>query len=40
MSDYRSIRIFVFLLLIRYYEFDVEILYTDRVGWKKHVCIF
>jgi hypothetical protein len=29
-----------FLLLLRYYIFDVKILYTNRVGWKEHVCIF
>jgi hypothetical protein len=26
-----------FLLLLRYYKFDVEILYTDGLGWKEHV---
>jgi hypothetical protein len=29
--------ILFFLLLLRYYEFYVKILYIDRVGWKEHV---
>jgi hypothetical protein len=25
-------------MLLRYYEFDIEILYTDKVGWKEYIC--
>jgi hypothetical protein len=40
ICEIRSVRNFVFLLLFRSYEFDLEILYVDRVGLKEHLWIF
>jgi hypothetical protein len=37
LTDQKYVRNFSFLLQIKYNKFNLEILYTDGVGWKKHV---